>query len=199
MRLSYNRWNDSCFRIARQLWTVRKHNWWSLVRCCMLWVPQCWASWWKASHGKQYQRTQVSGLIHTVLAATVYLCVLLIHTHTHTHTHTALLEEGQAIERVGFIKEGRCLAYAKVPNTPRPVQVSTQQCHIQWCGKGGNKIIFLISVGVRWWAWPGQLYWRATLEGKRNSAIFYCLCSPSEGWMGWWYSHKRQVLEDTEM
>ena len=116
-----------------------------------------------------------------------------------THTHTALLEEGQAIERVGFIKEGRCLAYAKVPNTPRPVQVSTQQCHIQWCGKGGNKIIFLISVGVRWWAWPGQLYWRATLEGKRNSAIFYCLCSPSEGWMGWWYSHKRQVLEDTEM
>ena len=42
--------------------------------------------------------------------------------------HTALLEEGQAIERVGFIKEGNCLAYAKVPNTPRPVQVGTQQC-----------------------------------------------------------------------
>lgn len=40
--------------------------------------------------------------------------------------HTALLEEGQAIERVGFIKEGNCLAYAKVPNTPRPVQVRIQ-------------------------------------------------------------------------
>jgi len=37
---------------------------------------------------------------------------------------TALLEEGHTIERVGFIQEGKCLAYAKVPNTPRPVQVS---------------------------------------------------------------------------
>jgi len=36
---------------------------------------------------------------------------------------TTLLEEGHTIERVGFIQEGKCSAYAKVPNTPRPVQV----------------------------------------------------------------------------
>jgi len=49
---------------------------------------------------------------------------------------TALLEEGHTIERVGFIQEGKCLAYAKVPNTPRPVQVSNTASCCMITGKG---------------------------------------------------------------
>lgn len=49
---------------------------------------------------------------------------------------TALLEEGHTIERVGFIQEGKCSAYAKVPNTPRPVQVSNTASCCMITGKG---------------------------------------------------------------
>ena len=115
--------------------------------------------------------------------------------------HTALLEEGQAIERVGFIKEGNCLAHAKVPNTPRPVQVRIQDTVMFVLPNAFSgvvkKIIFFIcyyNTGMHWWAWSRQLYWRATLEGKGNSAICYCLCNPTDGWMGQWYSNQRQVL-----
>ena len=37
---------------------------------------------------------------------------------------TALLSEGQTIERIGFIQQGKCLAYARVPHTPKPTRVS---------------------------------------------------------------------------
>lgn len=49
---------------------------------------------------------------------------------------TALLEEGHTIERVSFIQEGKCSAYAKVPNTPRPVRVSNTASCCMITGKG---------------------------------------------------------------